>query len=46
MLVGEDDEDVELNLDKFTAEWLMGALAEFLMQGESDDMPSISIGRR
>ena len=45
-LVTDDDETVEMLLDRENAEWLMGALAEFLIQGEGDDMPKISIDRR
>ncbi|WP_292130959.1 hypothetical protein [Mesorhizobium sp.] len=45
MLVGDDDEDFQLDLDKFAAEELVGVLMEFLMQGEGGDMPSIAIGR-
>ncbi|MER9495132.1 hypothetical protein NKI86_25290 [Mesorhizobium sp. M0320] len=42
--VGEDEE-VELSLDRDTAELLMSALPEFLMAAEGGDMPKISIGR-
>ncbi|WP_246681022.1 hypothetical protein [Mesorhizobium sp. B2-3-15] len=42
-LVTDDDDTVDMLLDRENAEWLMGALAEFLIQGEGDDMPKISI---
>jgi hypothetical protein len=42
-LVGEDDETVELVLERFHAEELMGVLAAFLMQGEGDDIPNLKI---
>ncbi|TJU88715.1 MAG: hypothetical protein E5Y15_03480 [Mesorhizobium sp.] len=45
-LITDDDDTVELLLDRENTEWLMGALCEFLVQGEGDDMPKISIGRR
>lgn len=44
-LAGEE-EDVELSLDKDSAELLMSALLEFIMAGEGGDTPKISIGRR
>ena len=42
-LIADDDDTVELLLDRENAEWLMGALCEFLVQGEGDDMPKIEI---
>ncbi|MDX8448284.1 hypothetical protein [Mesorhizobium captivum] len=44
--LASEEEDVELSLDKETAELLMSALLEFIMAGEGGDMPKISIGRR
>ncbi|OHV63569.1 hypothetical protein LCM4577_32195 [Mesorhizobium sp. LCM 4577] len=44
-LVGEEDEPVYLTLDQFAAEWLMGALAEFLIEGEGGATSQVAIGR-
>ncbi|TPL40709.1 hypothetical protein [Mesorhizobium sp. B2-4-6] len=37
--------DMELALDKQSAEDLISALVQFTMRGEGDDMPMISIGK-
>ncbi|WP_214473364.1 hypothetical protein [Mesorhizobium sp. dw_380] len=42
LLITDDDDEVELQLDKETAEALMIALAAFLMQEEGGDMPRLS----
>ncbi|MEY9100498.1 hypothetical protein ABIA24_003407 [Sinorhizobium fredii] len=36
-LVGDNDEIIQLLLDRHSAEWLMSALGEFLDQGEGGD---------
>ncbi|RUW85209.1 hypothetical protein EOA29_05925 [Mesorhizobium sp. M1E.F.Ca.ET.063.01.1.1] len=43
--LASEEEDVELSLDRGTAELLISALLEFIMAGEGGDMPTISIGR-
>lgn len=45
-LVTDDDDTVDMLLDRENAEWLMSALVEFLMHGEGNDMPKISIGQQ
>ncbi|RWK65228.1 MAG: hypothetical protein EOR78_13820 [Mesorhizobium sp.] len=45
-LVDDEDNDVDLELDKDSAEELVSVLMQFLMQGEGGDMPKISIGHR
>lgn len=44
-LIGDDDDTHDLVLNRYFAEELISALTAFLMKGEGDDMPNISIGR-
>ncbi|WP_214477506.1 hypothetical protein [Mesorhizobium sp. dw_380] len=42
LLITDDDDEVELQLDKETAEAFMSALSAFLMEDEGGDMPRLS----
>ena len=46
LLITEDDEEIDLHLERDSAEALMRALGAFLMEGEGDDMPRISLDPR
>lgn len=39
LLITEDDEEIELHLERDSAEALMSALAAFLAEGEGKDRP-------
>ncbi|AZO34040.1 MAG: hypothetical protein EOS76_06760 [Mesorhizobium sp.] len=39
LLITEDDEEIELHLERDSAEALVGALAAFLAEGEGKDRP-------
>lgn len=47
LLITEDDEAIELYLERDSVNALMSALGAFLMEGEGDDIPSrITVGRK
>ncbi|BCG73875.1 hypothetical protein MesoLj113a_50330 [Mesorhizobium sp. 113-1-2] len=44
-LVTDDDDTVSLELDRDTAEQLMSALVQFLMEGQGPDRPTLRLDR-
>ena len=42
ILVTEDFDEIDLVLDKNSAEAMISALVEFLIKGEGEDMPKLS----